>query len=209
MGSGFVVIAQFALFLVVGLGLWAFYGARAFDTPDAIFATFIVEQLPAGLRGLLIAGVFAAAMSSLSSSINSLASATSYDFWAPAVGAEGDDARILRAGKAFTLAWSTLLIVGAVLFIPLSRGTPAVEVALGIASVVYGGLLGAFALGVLSDRADERSVILGMIAGIGTVTLIWQFRPGAVAWPWFVLIGTMITFAVGWILGGRREAAGP
>ena len=208
-GSGFVVIAQFALFLVVGLGLWAFYGARAFDTPDAIFATFIVEQLPAGLRGLLIAGVFAAAMSSLSSSINSLASATSYDFWAPAVGAEGDDARILRAGKAFTLAWSTLLIVGAVLFIPLSRGTPAVEVALGIASVVYGGLLGAFALGVLSDRADERSVILGMIAGIGTVTLIWQFRPGAVAWPWFVLIGTVITFAVGWILGGRRGAAGP
>ena len=200
-GSGLAVIAQFAVFLLVGLGLWSFYGGQNFDTPDAIFATFIVEELPVGIRGLLIAGVFAAAMSSLSSSINSLASASAYDFWAPATGTEGDEAAILAAGKRFTLLWSALLVLGAVLFIPLSEGTPAVEVALGVASLVYGGLLGAFALGVLVQRADQRSAIMGMATGIGSVTLIWVFAREAVAWPWFVLIGTVVTFAVGSAVG--------
>ena len=101
-GSGVAVVFQFGLFLLVGLGLWAFYGGREFAGSDEIFALFIVEQLPAGITGLLIAGVFAAAMSSLSSSINALASATAYDYWAPLVGARNDEARILKAGKAFT-----------------------------------------------------------------------------------------------------------
>lgn len=206
-GSGVAVIFQFLVFLLVGLGLWSFYGGRSFDTPDAIFATFIVEQLPAGIRGLLIAGVFAAAMSSLSSSINSLASASAYDFWAPARNAVGDEARILVAGKRFTLLWSVLLIVGAVLFIPLSQGTPAVEVALAVASIVYGGLLGGFALAVLVARADQRSAILGMVAGIGTVTLIWGFARAQVAWPWFVVIGSLVTIEVGTIMG--RGASRP
>ncbi len=122
-------------------------GASSFERSDEIFARFIVEQLPPGITGLLIAGIFAAAMSSLSSSINSLASASAYDFWAPLRGLVGDEARILRVGKGFTLLWAALLIGGAILFIPLSTRTSAVEVALGIASVVYGGLLGAFALG--------------------------------------------------------------
>jgi SSS family transporter len=198
-GSGLAVIVQFALFLVVGLGLWVFYEGRAFERSDEIFALFIVQELPPGLTGLLIAGVFAAAMSSLSSSINSLASASAYDFWAPLVGAEGDEGRALRAGRGFTLLWSALLIGGAILFIPLSRGTTAVEVALGIASVVYGGLLGGFALARLSRRADQRSAIVGMSTGIGVVLIVQQ--GGSVAWPWFVLIGALVTFAVGHLLG--------
>jgi len=196
-GSGFAVILQFALFLFVGLGLWAFYGGREFAVSDEIFALFIVEELPAGITGLLIAGVFAAAMSSLSSSINALASATAYDYWAPMAGARDDESRILRAGKAFTLLWATLLIVGAILFIPLSQGTSAVEVALGIASLVYGGLLGAFALGVLTKRPGQRAVMIGMVVGIGSVTLIRDL----VAWPWYVLLGSVITFAVGSLIG--------
>jgi SSS family solute:Na+ symporter len=196
-GSGIVVIVQFALFLLIGIGLWAFYGGRQFDSTDQIFARFIVEELPPGVTGLLIASVLAAAMSS---SISSLASTTAYDFWAPLVGAEKDDRRIMRAGKVFTLIWGVLLVVGGILFIPLSQGTAAVEVALGIASVVFGGLLGAFALGVLSRRADQRSVIVGMALGIGTVAVIWRTVPG-VAYPWYVLIGSTITFAIGHVLG--------
>lgn len=205
-GSALGVMAQFVVFLTVGLGLWAFYRGRAFERSDEIFALFIIRELPPGVTGLLIAGIFAAAMSSLSSSINSLASAAAYDFWAPLKGATGDEQRILRAGKGFTLLWAGLLVGGAVLFIPLSRGTTAVEVALGIASVVYGGLLGAFGLGVLMERPDERSVILGMVAGIGTVTTIWLTVPERVAWPWFALIGTGVTFLVGWALGRRKPA---
>jgi SSS family transporter len=196
-GSGAMVIVQFMLFLMVGLGLWAFYGGRTFDSTDEIFATFIVEQLPPGLTGLLIAGVFAAAMSSLSSSINSLASATAYDYWAPMVGARDDEARILRAGKIFTLVWAGLLIGGAILFIPLSQGTSAVEVALGVASLVYGGLLGAFALGVFTERPGQISAMVGVAVGIGTVTLLRD----QMAWPWYVLVGATVTFATGWLVG--------
>jgi solute:Na+ symporter, SSS family len=203
-GSGVAVIGQFLIFLLVGLGLWAFYGGRQFDSPDEIFAHFILEQLPPGVTGLLIAGVFAAAMSSLSSSINSLASATAYDYWAPMVGARDDEQRLLRAGKVFTLLWAALLIFGAVAFIPLSRGTSAVEVALGIASLVYGGLLGAFALGVFTRRPGQGAVIAGMIVGIGSVTLMRD----QMAWPWYALVGSTITFVVGSLLGltSRRAA---
>ncbi|MDA0328609.1 MAG: sodium:solute symporter [Gemmatimonadetes bacterium] len=196
-GSGAVVMVQFFLFLTVGLGLWAFYEGRAFDSNDEIFATFIVQQLPPGLTGFLIAGVFAAAMSSLSSSINSLASATAYDYWAPMVGARDDDVRIMKAGKVFTLVWAALLVAGAILFIPLSRGTSAVEVALGIASLVYGGLLGAFALGVFTRRPGQRAAIIGVIVGVGTVTLLRD----AMAWPWYVLVGSTVTFVTGSLVG--------
>ncbi len=232
-GSGVAVILQFALFLFVGLGLWAFFEGRAFDSSDAIFATFIIDEMPAGLRGLLIAGVFAAAMSSLSSSINSLASATTYDFWRPLVnrggaragdvsdtgdraavdpagdppngsGATSDDRSAMLAGKVFTLVWAGLLIAGAIIFIPLSRGTASVEVALAAASMAYGGLLGAFALGVLFERVSQRGAIAGMTAGVGTVVAIWITARTAVAWPWFVFIGLVVTVAVG-LLFRRRE----
>jgi SSS family transporter len=207
-GSGILVMGQFLIFLLVGLGLWVYYEGRTFGTTDEIFALFIVEALPPGIRGLLIAGVFAAAMSSLSSSINSLASASAYDFWAPWAGAEDDEARTLRAGKVFTLVWATLLVGGGVLFIPLSEGNTAVEVALAIASVAYGGLLGMFVLAIRSRRADQRSAIVGMIAGIGVVAAIWVFARADVAWPWFVPIGTTVTVAVGWVLGrGNRTEA--
>lgn len=203
-GSGFAVVLQYALFLIIGLGLWAFYQAQAFERSDEIFARFIVDQLPSGVTGLLIAGVFAAAMSSLSSTINSLASASAYDFWGPAKGVT-DDAQMLRMGKMFTLLWAALLVGAAILFIPLSQGTTAVEVALAIASLVYGGLVGAFLLGIFSARADQRSVIIGMAIGIGTVACIWLFWREAIAWPWFVPIGTLITAVVGQTLGRGAE----
>jgi SSS family transporter len=197
-GSAFAIMVQFVLFLGVGLGLWVFYQGRPFERSDEIFARFIVEQLPPGLTGLLIAGVFAAAMSTLSGSINSLASATAFDYWAPLVGAgeaHGDeaDARVLRAGKLFTLVWAVLLIGAAVLFIPLSKGTSAVEVALGIASLVYGGLLGAFALGVLTRRPGHWAAVIGVGAGIGLTTLLRN----EMAWPWYALVGSVVTFVTG------------
>jgi len=201
-GSGIAVIFQFALFLFVGLGLWVFFEGRAFDSSDEIFARFIIDEMPAGLRGLLIAGVFAAAMSSLSSSINSLASASAYDFWGPLTGRR-DDRSVMIAGKVFTLVWAGLLIVGAIVFIPLSRGTAAVEVALAAASMAYGGLLGAFALGVLTRRVSQTGALVGMTAGVGTVVAIWATARDAVAWPWFVFIGLVVTMAVGFLFQRR------
>jgi SSS family solute:Na+ symporter len=203
--SGFGVLVQFAIFLVIGIGLWAYYGGAAFARPDEIFSRFIIDALPPGITGLLVAGVLAAAMSTLSSSINSLASASAYDFWAPAVGAD-DDARILRVGRAFSALWTVLLMGAAILFIPLSREAAAVEVALGIASLVYGGLLGGFALAILEPRARQPHAIAAIAAGITATTLVWVLARGDVAWPWFVPIGAAVTYGVG---AGLARLRGP
>ena len=108
------------------------------------------------------------------------------------------------AGKVFTLVWAGLLILGAIVFIPLSRGSAAVEVALAAASMAYGGLLGAFALGVLTRRVNQLGAIVGMTVGVGTVVTIWATARGAVAWPWFVFIGLAVTMAVGSAFRTRR-----
>ncbi len=203
-GSGVAVFGQFALFLVVGLGLWVYYEGRVFPRSDEIFATFIIEALPAGVRGLLIAGVFAAAMSTLSSSINALASATAYDFWAAARPA-ADEGEVLRIGRMWTVVWTVLLVGSAVAFIPLSRESAAVEVSLGIASMVYGGLLGTFALARFFPQVGGLSARIGLLFGIGSVTIIWALARSLIAWPWFVLLGTAITVATGLLVTRLRR----
>lgn len=209
-GSGVAVIAQFALFLLIGLGLWAFYKHQAFAVPDSIFPDFVVNQMPAGLRGLIIAAVLAAAMSSLSGSMNSLAAATTHDIYLPISGRAPDDPKTLRMGKLFTLFWGALLLIAALLY--RQQGTPVVVVALSIASFTYGGLLGGFFLGMLWRRAIQRDAILGMATAIiimSVVVFAKQLLPvfpaaaetlttlSRIAWPWYVLIGTTITMIVG------------
>ncbi len=195
-GSGFAVILQFALFLVVGLGLWVWFDGTAFTSTDDVFPRFIVEALPTGIKGLLIAGVFAAAMSTLSSSINGLSSATTYDFW-HATRPDASPKALLRVGKMATLAWSTALVLAAIGFSLIGGDNAAVEVSLSIASLVYGGLLGAFALALFAPRVNARSVRAAIVVGIGAVTLVWVFASDVVAWPWLVVIGTFVTTATG------------
>jgi Na+/proline symporter len=209
-GSGVAVIAQFTLFLVIGLGLWSFNAHRVFPVPDSIFPDFVVNQMPAGLRGLIIAAVLAAAMSSLSGSMNSLAAATTHDIYLPLSGRAPADPTTLRMGKLFTLVWGVTLLVAALLY--RQQGTPVVVVALSIASFTYGGLLGGFFLGMLWRRAIQRDAIVGMATAIvimSVVVFAKQLVPmvpaasetlttlSRIAWPWYVLIGTTITMIVG------------
>lgn len=210
-GSGVAVIFQFALFLMLGIGLWAFYDARQFPVPDAIFPTFIVDQMPHGLIGLLLAAVLAATMSTHSGAINSLAAASTHDIYLPLTKRKADDPETLRIGRIFALIWGIVLTGGALLF-PENSKTPVVVVALSIASFTYGGLLGGFFLAIFWKRAIQRDAILGMSVGIAAMTLIVfakQFiaaipalEPALgyvsmIAWPWYVLIGTTITLFVG------------
>lgn len=205
-GSGVVVILQFLLFLIIGLGLWAFYEARAFDSADAIFPTFIIEVMPPGLTGLVLAAILAAAMSTVSGSLNSLSAATTHDIYAPLAKRTLDENDMLRMGKRFTLLWAVILIGGALLY--RDRGTPVVLMALSIASFTYGGLLGGFFLSLLWKRARQRDALIGMGTGIVAMTFVVfakQLTPmipalaplGTIAYPWFVLIGTTITVTVG------------
>ena len=201
-GSGIVVFIQFALFLTIGVGLYEYYGARTFEVADEIFPRFIVEGLPPGLSGLIVAGILAAMMSTVSSSLNSLASAATHDLYAPLAGAEGDEERLMKAGRRFTIVWAIVLIGGALLFQLVQPGTPIVVIALQIASFTYGGLLGGFLLAILSDRADQTDAITGIATAIVVMGILWaaqQFgwMPRAVDGLWFALIGSIVTVATG------------
>ncbi len=201
-GSGLLVIAQFALFLLVGAGLRTFYGGRVFENPDEVFPLFIIEGLPSGLSGLIVAGVLAAAMSTVSSSLNSLASATTHDLYAPASGRKEDDAHLLAVGRAFTLLWAAVLIGGAILFEFAQQGTPIVVIALQIASFTFGPLLGGFLLGTLFRRPDQFDAMLAIGTAVVLMTALWVGQtfgpvPRLVDTLWFALIGSAITVGVG------------
>lgn len=209
-GSGLVVFVQFTLFLMVGVGLFVFYGGRHFDAPDSIFPTFIVQRMPPGLTGLLVAAIVAATMSTHSGAINSLAAATTHDIYLPISKRSAEDPVTFRMGRRFALVWGVVLTGGALLF--KEQGTPVVVVALGIASFTYGGLLGAFFLGNFWPRANQRDAITGMLIGIAAMAFVVFAKQlsaaypslaetlgplARVAWPWYVLIGTSITVLIG------------
>ena len=207
LSSGLVILVQFALFLAIGTGLYFFYGRAASASPDRIFPQFIVNQMPRGLAGLMVAAILAAAMSNLSAAVNSLSSSSMVDFylqWKPAT----DVRQRARISRVMTVFWALVLFVLAL----MSRGGGhVVEVGLSIASVAYGSLLGVFLLGTLSKRATEVGAMIGMLGGFLANFLLWKQShalsfalAGAViilpkiAWTWFVLIGSLLTSLLGW-----------
>ena len=196
LASGVAILFQFALFLMVGVMLWAYYRvpSAAFGRPDRIYPTFIVSRMPHGISGLLIAAILAAAMSNLSAALNSLSSSAIMDFYAQ-LRPQSDEKTKMRISRLATLAWALVLFALAV--IALHKVGRVVEVGLQIASVAYGALLGAFLLGTLTRRANQLGTMVGMICGFGIELYLWLGT--AVPWTWWVMIGTSVTFAVGWI----------
>ncbi len=209
-GSGFAVFAQMTLFLFVGLGLWVLYEGRPFSAADQIFPTYIIERMPHGLIGLIVAAIIAATMSTHSGAINALAASSTHDIYLPFTGRSPDDPRTLKVGKLFALGWGIVLTLGALMF--KENGTPVVVIALSIASFTQGGLLGGFFLGMFWSRAIQRDAILGMSVGISCMAFIVFAKQivaaypstastlggvATIAWPWYVLIGLSITFVTG------------
>ncbi len=204
LSSGIVILVQFVLFLAIGTGLYYFYGTVtkgiAPANPDRVFPAFIVTEMPHGLAGLMVAAILAAAMSNLSAAVNSLSSSSMVDFymaWKP----DADEPERARLSRAMTVFWAALLFVLAL----MSRGGGhVVEVGLSIASVAYGALLGVFLLGTLTKSATEAGAMIGMIGGLATNILLWKqphwFPVPKVAFTWFVLIGSMLTFILGWTM---------
>jgi SSS family transporter len=213
LSSGVVILMQFTLFLLIGAGLYVYYLQRPATVPfasaDRIFPTFIVQQMPVGVAGLLVAAILAAAMSNLSAALNSLSSTTVFDFylrWRPQA---SDDERSMIS-RASTVMWALVLFALAL----LSRGGGhVVEIGLSIASVAYGSLLGVFLLGTLTKRATQAGAIVGMVTGFTLNIALWvrqthtlgvtihahHFALPLIAWTWYVLIGAIVTFALGYI----------
>ena len=197
-GSGILVIFQFALFLFVGALLWAVGADNGVMPSDNIYPTFVVEHLPPGLAGLIVAGILAAAMSTMSSSLNSLASATTHDFYADIAG-EKDSNRLLRFGRWATVGWALVLVIGALSF---QADQPVVVLALSVSSITYGALLGTYIMSGLMPAAKQIDAILAILFASGFMIVIVLVKPAPftnLAWPWYVPLGTVAMLAIGWI----------
>ncbi len=195
LSSGVAILFQFALFLIVGVMLWAFYRlpSASFGRPDRIYPTFIVSQMPHGISGLLIAAILAAAMSNLSAALNSLSSSSMMDFYVR-LRPLADERKRMLLSRLSTFIWASVLFGLALL--ALQKVGRVVEVGLQIASVAYGALLGVFLLGVLTRRANQRGAMAGMVCGFGVELYLWLGT--RVPWTWWVMIGTGVTFGVGY-----------
>jgi SSS family transporter len=191
--SGVVVLAQFAAFLFIGVLLFAFYGTHAPVTAsDQIFPHFIANHLPVGLSGLVVAAILAAAMSS---SLNSIAATFVADLLKPR-----DDAHAMRLSRVVTvLAGIAQIAVGVAM---QHSARSALNVALAVASLINGPILGVFFLGA-TKRAGTVAALAGMMAGLIAVGVV-AFAT-KVAWPWYAVIGSLTTFMVGSIRSVTRR----
>ncbi len=219
-GSGIVVMVQFAIFLLVGVLIWSYYGGASLQElgltrADEVFPRFVIEGLPAGISGLILAGIVAAAMSTLSSSLNALASSSMMDLYERYVGKTLSDQQALKTARIFTLVWGLIFIGFAGIF--EDQTNPVVELGLAVASFTYGGMLGLFALGILNTRVDERDAVRAFVVTIVLMVLIiygvrygeasgWTvvlFGGGddpalrTIAWPWYTAIGVALMLFFG------------
>jgi hypothetical protein len=180
---------------------------RAYDDTNYIFPTFVVSQLSGGLAGLVIAVIFAAAMSSLSGEFNSLATASLIDFYRRYVKTDASDGHYLAASRAFTAFWGVFACVVA---LEAGRLGSAIEVVNKFGSYFYGSILGVFALAVLTPVATPRGAFYGLLAGMTAVFLVSQLT--AVAFLWYNVVGALTVFAVGLVVTalapGPRGASG-
>jgi SSS family transporter len=241
-GSAVLLLPLVFLFLAVGTLLWFFmqHGDPSFEEPPAnklnqIFPLFLVHELPKGLAGLVMAGLLAAALSSFTSVLNALAATTIGDFYKPLMSRRREPARTeehyVNVSRIATAFWGLVLIGAAIAFV--GSGDSIIGLALKVLTYSYGGLLGAFTLGILTKRGSDASVVAGMLASVPVVLLLqlrqWVDAPASapgvlttsfeemsiatrmviqsgipnIGWPYWIVIGTALTMAIG-ALGTRR-----
>jgi Na+/proline symporter len=208
LASGVIIFAQFSLFLVLGVMLFVYAQHFVLAIPggdlDKVYPEFIVHHMPVGLAGIVLASIFAIAMSNASGSLNSLASSSIIDL-SPRP-AEAGAQSLLRSRK-MTLIWGIVLgLLG------LIRWGPVLVAGLTIASITYGATLGVFLLGTWNRRANEAGALVGFVTGLVTMVAVRFLTP--LAWTWYVLVGTVITFAVGSLAsmfanGASKETRAP
>jgi SSS family transporter len=215
--SWIVIFFQFTLFLVIGVCLFVLYRERGMPPPavtDRLYPLFIWQNLPSGVAGLVMAAILAASMSNLSAALNALASTTVLDLIRPfqerrrtssaaksglgkvlekhANDAPASDVNLLRLARFTTVAWGAVL--GGVALLARHWGS-VLQAGLSIASIVYGALLGVFLLGLLTKRVRETDAMMGMASGLAAMLYV-RFAT-SIAFTWYVLIGSAVTFFVG------------
>ncbi len=191
--SGFIVFAQFTLFLMIGAMLFTYYQhvplPRALVSNDEILPLFIVTSLTHGAAGFIVAAIVAAA---LSPSINALAATTVNDFYKPYIRPNADEQRLMQVSRRATIFWGLAQMAVALGAQYVTKSV--LDSGLGVLSLAAGPVLGAFLCGVLGTRVQSRAMLGGMLAG--TATVAWAWATGACAWTWYAFIGASVTSAV-------------
>ncbi len=190
--SGFLVFGQFVLFLFVGMAIYGYYNGLSIaelnlTQADEVLLKFINEEIPVGIAGLLIAGLFAAAMSTLSSSLSALSSSTLFDIF-PKL---SDLPESMKISRGFTLMWTMVFILFAISF--TSTDNPVIELGLAIAGFTYGGLLGAFFTGRYTSIDRSSATIALFVCVFSMAAIIFL---GNIAYPWYTLTGVSIFITV-------------
>jgi SSS family transporter len=209
--SGFVVFAQFALFLWIGVMLFTYYQQTPLPVPldrnDKILSIYVIHSLRNGAAGFIVAAIVAAA---LSPSINAMAATTINDFYLKYVDPDTDEASLLRLSRIFTVFWGVVQIAVAIAAQWMQQGV--LDAGLSVLSLASGSVLGAFLLGTLRPSTGLRATFLGMLAGLVAMSVVWGAT--SVAWTWYALIGATVTVAVAVALSyllpaTRTEAPAP
>ncbi len=206
LSSWAVILLQFTLFLLIGILLFVHYRDAGLPSPpqtDRIYPEFIWNSLPHGLAGLVTAAILAAAMANLSAALNSLSSTTVVDFFR-ARSSGMSEVRAMRIARVATILWGAILL-GIAIGARHSRSV--LEAGLTIASIPSGALLGVFLLGILTKKPGEVSAIAGVVCGLATV--LWVHFSTPVAWTWYVLIGTVVTFGAALIASLFEKGGNP
>src|SRR5438105_7898433 len=221
-------------FLSIGLLLWVYYQAHPdptlSKTPNETFCHFILYQMPVGLRGLLLAGIFATAMGSLSTALNALATSFTRDWYEPYINPAATDEQSLRAVRWATVWFSVLMIIVAcatAYLVIVHPNVRIIPIVLGIFGYTYGSLLGVFFPGMLTKtRGNDSGNIIAMISGFVVVAIL-SGLPNKIAalvgaklyeqpswlpvmeFPWWICFGTIVTFLVAILFRTDRERHPP
>ena len=192
MGYGAFVI--FALFFFIGLLFYSYYGGQQFDNDNTIVLDFVAKIGVPGLMGLVTAAIVAAAMSSLDSSLNSMATVTTIDFYQKFVRKDGSPEHYLLVSRLFTVGWAVLIVVPAIAFTK-SEGS-VLEVLSKVGSFFVGAKLSAYFLGFYSRHTTQRGLLIGLVAGF---LCLWYAELRLdIAWPWYCALGGAVSVIVGW-----------
>ena len=202
--SGAIVLGQFIGFLFIGILLFAFYhpftdaayasapaAAFPFTGGDRVFPDFITRHLPPGLSGLVVAAILAAAMSS---SLNAIAATAMNDLYKP-LRPRATDKHYLKVSHVLTLLWGVVQI--AVALVLRNKNRSALDLALSIASLINGPILGVFLVGVFLRRVSQAPALIGMI--VSMAVMLYVYFTTRIAWTWYVFIGSVITVIAAWL----------
>jgi Na+/proline symporter len=193
--SGWVILAQFALFLLIGVGLFVLYRhapPAVLPAKDEEFASFIIRYLPTGVLGLVIAAILSVTMSTVSGALSASASSTVNDLYRPLFPGT-DERRLLGLSKGLTAFWGLVQIGVALGAIGMEKAV--VDNALAVAGFVTGILLGLFLLGLLIPRAGQAAAFIGMVVGLAVVST--AALGTKLAYPWYALVGSSTVVVVG------------